>query len=98
MTPTEQAAIIVRRVSRASGLPSIQIIGKRRSRGLPAARWACWLAMRECGHTFQVISEIFYAPDHSAIIKGVKRAMRLRESCPEYAAICAAGNFQITAK
>ena len=54
--------------------------------------------MREYGHTFQVISEIFYAPDPSAIIKGVKRAKRLRESCPEYAAICAAGNFQITAK
>ena len=92
MSPTETAAAVVRAVSKASGVDCGSIIGKRRVKAMAQARWACWLAMRERGHTFQEIGTIFLDREHSTVVKGVQSAIRLRRKSSAYDAICNAAN------
>lgn len=93
MSPIETAAAVVRAVSAASGVDCVSIIGNRRESAIAQARWACWLAMRERGHTFQEIAIIFMDRHHSTIVKGVQSARRHRRESPSYAVICDAAGM-----
>ena len=88
MTSLELAAKLVSAASKLSGVSCAGIIGDRRTRGLPAARWACWVAMRHHGCTFQEIGTIFMDRCHSTIMHGVTRANRLRAKSQAYDQIC----------
>ena len=88
MTATEHAAKLVREASRLSGVEPAEIIGHARTRGFPAARWACWLAMSRHGYSLTQIGQIFLGRDHSTIHKGISKARLMRTTSPEYDRIC----------
>jgi len=60
-------------VSRASGVPRSEIMGRSRLKGVAEARHLSWKMIRKRGWSYQQIADAF-SVDHSSVQYGVKRS------------------------
>lgn len=85
MTPTDR---MIAAAADWSNLPREAMTGAGKRREVAYARFACWAVMRRRGMTLWQIAHRFNR-DHSTVVSGLKKAARLEQNRPEFAAMVA---------
>ena len=86
---TTMAETLLAEASEATGLPISRIQGGERSRKIATVRFAIFWVMREySGLSLPQIGRALGNRDHTTVMHACRRALVLRETDPEFRALC----------